>query len=69
MKKVFRVLIGETQGFYIDIEADSPDEAKQLAREGIDNNTQTPIEDKSVNTGYQIEDAEEIKREDADLSN
>ena len=67
MKKVFRVLISETQGFYVDIEADNTENAKNIVRQGINSDTLTPIEDNSIYTGYVVEDAQEIKREDADL--
>ena len=67
--KVFRVLIGETQGFYVDIEADDEKDAMQKVEAAfVDPNSDlVPIEDNSVYTGYQVEDAVEIDREKADL--
>jgi hypothetical protein len=68
-KKVFRVLIGEQQSFYVDTEAASADEAMDIikARLRDPNDDLQPIEDNSCYDGYQVEDAIEIKREDADL--
>ena len=70
-KKVFRVLISETQGFYHDIEADSADEAMTKVRDafaGRSNEEIIPIEDNSAYTGYQVEDATEIERAISDLA-
>lgn len=67
--KVFRVLIGEQQTFYVDTEAASADKAMENIRARLkdpDDNVQ-PIEDNSAYEGYQVEDAVEIEREDADL--
>jgi hypothetical protein len=68
-KKVFRVLIGEQQGFYVDTEAASADEAMEKIRARLKdpNDDILPIEDSSCYEGYQVEDAIEIKREDANL--
>jgi hypothetical protein len=68
-KKVFRVLIGEKQGFYVDTEATSADNAMEIVRARLQdpNDDVTPIEDDSAYEGYQVEDAIEIAREDADL--
>jgi hypothetical protein len=68
-KKVFRVLIGEQQGFYVDTEAASAAEAmdKIRARLKDPNDDIQPIEDTTLYEGYRVEDAMEIKREDADL--
>lgn len=64
-KKVFRVLITETLGFYIDIEANEPDEAKRNARLAIDSG-EDPFEDDRYNTGYEIQDVKELDRTDAE---
>lgn len=68
-KKVFRVLIGEQQGFHVDTEAASAAEAMDIVNARLDdpNDDVQPIEDNSHYQGYQVEDAIEIKREDADL--
>lgn len=68
-KKVFRVLIGETQGFYVDTEAVSVDDAidKVRARLRDPQDVVQPIEDNSSYEGYVVEDAREIKRQDAHL--
>jgi hypothetical protein len=68
-KKVFRVLIGEQQGFYVDTEAASADEAMEKIRARLrdPNDDIQPIEDSSCYEGYQVEDAIEIRREDANL--
>ncbi len=67
--KVFRVLISETQGFYVDVEAATAAEAMEQVRSRMDdpNDDTTSIEDNSSYTGYKVEDAVEIKRVDADL--
>ena len=69
MTKVFRVLIGEQQGFYVDIEAPTPNAAMENVRSRLNdpNDNITPIEDNSSYEGYQVEDAIEIQREDANL--
>jgi hypothetical protein len=69
MKKVFRVLIGEQQGFYVDVEDVSAEAAMEQVRVRLKdpNDNVTPIEDSSAYSGYQVEDAKEINREDADL--
>jgi hypothetical protein len=68
-KKVFRVLIGEKQAFYVDTEATGASDAMEIveARLRNPNDDVTPIEDNSAYEGYQVEDAIEIEREDADL--
>jgi hypothetical protein len=68
-KKVFRVLITETVGFYLDTEADNADEAAQIIRHRLDdpNDDVQPIEDGTYYTGYQVEAACEIDRKNADL--
>lgn len=68
-KKVFRVLIGEQQSFYVDTEAASADEAMANIRARLrdPNDDIQPIEDCSRYQGYQVEDVTEIRREDADL--
>lgn len=68
MSKVFRVLISETQGFYVDIEATSPQDAMHKVRVGLGDNDVVPIEDDSAYTGYQVDDAMEIPRENSDLA-
>jgi hypothetical protein len=65
--KVFRVLISESQGFYVDTEAASADEAMEKVRSRLEAGTVTPIEDNSSYEGYKVEDAIKIKREDAHL--
>jgi hypothetical protein len=67
--KVFRVLIGEQQGFYVDTEAASAAEAMDIIRARLNdpNDDLQPIEDSSCYEGYQVEDAVEIRREDAEL--
>ena len=67
--KVFRVLIGEQQSFYVDTEAMSAVEAMEKVRARLrdPNDDVTPIEDNGAYQGYQVEGAIEIKREDADL--
>jgi hypothetical protein len=67
--KVFRVLLGEQQGFYVDTEANSADEAmdKIRARLRDPDDAIEPIEDNRSYEGYQVEDAVEIARESADL--
>jgi len=67
--KVFRVLIGEHLGFYVDTEAMSADEAMEKVRARLRDPSDhiQPLEDDSAYQGYQVEDAIEIKREDADL--
>jgi hypothetical protein len=68
-KKVFRVLITDTLGFYLDTEADNADEATQIIRRRLDDpkDDVQPIEDDTCYTGYQVESASEIDRKDADL--
>ena len=68
MSKVFRVLISETQGFYVDIEATSPQHAMHKVRARLGDNDVVPIEDNSAYTGYQVDDAMEIPRENSDLA-
>jgi hypothetical protein len=67
--KVFRVLIGEKQAFYVDTEATSPSDAMEIveARLRNPNDDVTPIEDDSAYEGYLVEDAIEIERKDAEL--
>jgi hypothetical protein len=67
--KVFRVLIGEQQAFYVDTEAVSSTEAMEFIRARLNdpNDDVQPIEDDAYYEGYQIEDAIEIRREDANL--
>lgn len=71
MSKVFRVFISETQGFYHDIEASTSGEAMEKVRASFRGEANSediqPIEDSSVYTGYQVDDAIEIRREDSDL--
>ena len=68
-QKVFRVLIGEQQGFYVDTEATSAADAMEKIRARLKdpNDDIQPIEDNSAYEGYQVEDAIQIKREDANL--
>lgn len=68
-QKVFRVLIGEQQGFYVDTKAASAADAMEKIRARLKdpNDDIQPIEDNSTYEGYQVEDAIEIKREDANL--
>lgn len=72
MTKVFRVLISETQGFYCDIEANTSDETMERVRASFKGEAGSediqPIEDSSVYTGYQVDDATEISRNDSDLA-
>jgi hypothetical protein len=72
MVKVFRVFISETQGFHHDIEAESAYAAKQKVRASFKGNDGSediqPVEDSSSCTGYQVDDAIEIPREDSDLA-
>jgi hypothetical protein len=67
--KVFRVLIGEQQSFYVDTEAMSADEAMEKVRARLldPHDDVQPIEDNGAYQGYQVEDAMEIDREDANL--
>ena len=67
--KVFRVLIGEQLAFYVDTEARSASEAMEKVRARLRDSKDDvqPIEDYGAYQGYQVEDAIEIKREDADL--
>ena len=65
-KKVFRVLIRETQGcLFYDVEADDASAAMDKVRSSLGDIQ--PIEDESAYTGYVVEAAEEIEREDAHL--
>jgi hypothetical protein len=68
-KKVFRVLITDTFGFYLDTEADNIDEASEIIRRRLDdpNDDVQPIEDYTCYTGYHVESASEIDRKNADL--
>lgn len=72
MTKVFRVFISETQGFHHDIEAKRAYDAKQKVRSSFRGDARSediqPIEDSSSYTGYQVDDAIEIPREDSDLA-
>ena len=72
MTKVFRVFISETQGFHHDIEAETADEAMRQVRASFRGAERSPdiqpIEDSNAYTGYQVDDAEEIPRENADLT-
>ena len=72
MTKVFRVRISETQGFHHDIEADCEEDAIQqvlASLRGAEGSPDVhPIEDSEAYTGYQVNDAVEIPREDADLA-
>ncbi len=72
MTKVFRVFISETQGFHHDIEAETAYDAKQQVRDSFKRAEGAadiqPIEDADAYTGYQIDDAIEIPREDSDLA-
>ena len=72
MTKVFRVFISETQGFHHDIEAETAYHAKEQVRasfRGVEGAVDIqPIEDSDAYTGYQIDDAIEIPREDSDLA-
>ena len=72
MTKVFRVFISETQGFHHDIEAEGAYDAKQKVRACFRGDARSediqPIEDSSSYTGYQVDDAIEIPREDSDLA-
>ena len=67
--KVFRVLIVEKLGFYVDTEATTAADAIKIVRARLQdpNDDVTPIEDDSAYEGYQVEDAIEMAREDADL--
>jgi hypothetical protein len=68
-KKVFRVLLTEMRAFHVDTEAGSVDEAMEIVRERLQDSDDdvTPIEDDTYYTGYQVKDAVEIERKDADL--
>ena len=66
-KKVFRVLISESRGFYVDTEAMSAQDAMQSVRARLRDNEVVPSEDITYYSGYQVDDAIEIRREDADL--
>jgi DpnD/PcfM-like protein len=68
-QKVFRVWIHETMLFHVDVEAANEQEAKQKVRENIGDDGYEPIEDSYGNTGYEVQEAEEIDRDRADLSN
>ena len=72
MTKVFRVFISETHGFHHDIEAKTAYDAKQKVRASFKGHEGSkhiqPIEDLSSYTGYQVDDAIEIPREDSDLA-
>jgi hypothetical protein len=72
MTKVFRVLISESQGFHHDIEADTADDAVGKVRASFKGEPGSediqPVEDSSSYTGYQVDDAEEVRREDSDLA-
>jgi hypothetical protein len=61
--KVFRVLLTETLGFSVDVEAADITDAVMLVRENIDE--LSPIEDSTLYPGYQVEDATEIDPADA----
>ena len=67
--KVFRVHIGEQLAFYVDTEALSAGEAMEKVQARLDDpkDDVLPIEDYGAYQGYQVEDAREIKREDAHL--
>jgi hypothetical protein len=69
MKKAFRVLISEQFGFYVDVEAENETQAMDTVRARLKdpNDDITPIEDNRAHEGYQVYDAHEINREDADL--
>jgi hypothetical protein len=68
-KTVFRVLIGESQGFHVDVEAADHGEAVETVRRRLKdpNDDLQPIEDPHAYSGYEIEDVAEIDRADADL--
>jgi hypothetical protein len=68
--KVFRVLISDTQSFYLDTEAADEQEAMRKVRALLDDprSDAVPSEDNSAYEGYKVEDAVEIKREDSDLA-
>ena len=73
MTKVFLVfLISETQGFYHDIEANTSDEAQERVRDSFRGAANCediqPIEESSAYTGYQVDDAIEIPRNESDLA-
>ena len=53
MTKVFRVLIGEQQGFYVDVEAPTANAAMENVRSRLNdpNDNITPIEDNSAYQG------------------
>ena len=67
--KVFRVLIGDKQMFYVDTEAMNAKEAmKKISARLLDPKDDVqPVENSSANEGFKVEDAIEIKREDAQL--
>lgn len=68
-KKVFRVFITERYGFYVDTEAESAREAKVKIEQRLDDHNDhiQPIENPDAYTGYQVDHAVQIYREDADL--
>ena len=67
--KVFRVLIGETQTFYVDTEALNVSDAMRKIRTRLDDPKDdiVPIENNSGYRGFQVDAAYEIERKDADL--
>ena len=72
MTKVFRVFISEALAFHHDIEAKTAYHAKEQVRasfKGVEGSEDIqPIEDAEAYTGYQVDDAIEIPREDSDLA-
>jgi hypothetical protein len=68
-KKVYRVFITERYGFYVDIEANNPREAEARIHQRLDdaNDYVQPIENPDAYTGYQVDHAVQIYREDANL--
>lgn len=69
MSKVFRVSLSEQLGYYVDVEADTREEAMDTVRARLDDPKDDfqPIEDGEYFGGYVVDDAQEIDREIADL--
>jgi len=69
MSKVFRVFIIETLQFHHDIEAANAYDAKRLVRDSLNRaGDLEPVEDPEGYSGYQVDDAMEIPRENSDLA-
>jgi len=69
--KTYRVLITETESFYVDVTAQDAQEACQKVRDGInrDTNPMIPEVDDTYYEGYQVQDAIEMVGDDLEMTN